>query len=171
MARLPVPGADTNVWGEVLNEFLRQAHNDDGTLKDGSVGMGQLASSVQSAIDAALVESTLDKQWLVAGPINVAAGDVDYIAPAYVVVPAGHTAIITAVRARISSGTNVNMRVTQNGSTIGSLSSITVTPAGVSLTGLSIPVADADLLAPVVNSTSGGPQNLTFMLSYKITKA
>ena len=39
MARLPVPGGDNNSWGDVLNEFLRVGHNEDGTLK----GSGSLA--------------------------------------------------------------------------------------------------------------------------------
>lgn len=34
MARLPIPGGDEGSWGEVLNTFLAQAHNADGTLKD-----------------------------------------------------------------------------------------------------------------------------------------
>jgi len=33
MARLPVPGSDANVWGDVLNNFLLAEHNADGTLK------------------------------------------------------------------------------------------------------------------------------------------
>lgn len=33
MARLPAVGADANQWGEILNDFLRVAHNEDGTLK------------------------------------------------------------------------------------------------------------------------------------------
>lgn len=33
MARLPVPGDDTNVWGTILNDFLTVEHNADGTLK------------------------------------------------------------------------------------------------------------------------------------------
>ena len=33
MARLPTPGADNGVWGDVLNEFLEVSHNSDGTLK------------------------------------------------------------------------------------------------------------------------------------------
>ena len=33
MARLPVSGGDTNTWGDVLNDFLRVEHNEDGTLK------------------------------------------------------------------------------------------------------------------------------------------
>lgn len=33
MARLPQPGSDSNVWGTILNDFLLQEHNTDGTLK------------------------------------------------------------------------------------------------------------------------------------------
>ncbi len=33
MSRLPTPGSDTNVWGDILNEFLAQEHNADGTQK------------------------------------------------------------------------------------------------------------------------------------------
>lgn len=33
MARLPQPGSDRGVWGNILNEFLSVEHNADGTLK------------------------------------------------------------------------------------------------------------------------------------------
>ncbi|HEY5549738.1 MAG TPA: hypothetical protein VIK37_00825 [Candidatus Saccharimonadales bacterium] len=33
MARLPIPGADDGVWGEILNNFLSIEHNSDGTQK------------------------------------------------------------------------------------------------------------------------------------------
>ncbi len=33
MARLPVPGNDEGTWGTLLNEFLRVAHREDGTLR------------------------------------------------------------------------------------------------------------------------------------------
>lgn len=42
MARLPQPGHDRNTWGDILNDYLLQAHNSDGTLKSGSVGASQL---------------------------------------------------------------------------------------------------------------------------------
>lgn len=32
MARLPQPGGDAGNWGEILNEYLSQVHNTDGTL-------------------------------------------------------------------------------------------------------------------------------------------
>lgn len=37
MARLPQPGGDENTWGDVLNDFLSQTHNADGTLKSSAV--------------------------------------------------------------------------------------------------------------------------------------
>lgn len=48
MARLPVPGADENTWGNVLNEFLSQAHNSDGTLKQAAISQagGYVASAL-----------------------------------------------------------------------------------------------------------------------------
>lgn len=34
MPRLPIPSQDQSQWGDILNEFLRVAHNDNGTQKD-----------------------------------------------------------------------------------------------------------------------------------------
>jgi len=33
MVRLPVPGSDKGIWGDVLNDFLLVEHNDDGSLR------------------------------------------------------------------------------------------------------------------------------------------
>jgi len=40
MARLPQPGGDDGVWGDILNEFLSVEHNPDGTQKALSVLKG-----------------------------------------------------------------------------------------------------------------------------------
>jgi hypothetical protein len=37
MPRLPIPGADSGTWGQILNDFLAVAHEADGTLKAGAV--------------------------------------------------------------------------------------------------------------------------------------
>jgi parallel beta-helix repeat protein len=50
MARLPIPGQDDEVWGEILNEFLLQSHNEDGTLRDNTVGDAQVSSLSESEI-------------------------------------------------------------------------------------------------------------------------
>lgn len=33
MARLPNPGGDDGSWGDILNDFLKQSHKDNGKLK------------------------------------------------------------------------------------------------------------------------------------------
>lgn len=65
MARLPKPGGDSGNWGGILNDYLAQAHNTDGTLKDTGViaakytkpGSGipktDLDSTVQASLDNA----------------------------------------------------------------------------------------------------------------------
>ena len=45
MSRLPTPGADAGNWGDILNDFLVQAHNPDGTLKVNSVGTSQIINN------------------------------------------------------------------------------------------------------------------------------
>ena len=52
MARLPQPGGDQGVWGDVLNEFLSQSLHDDGTIR---------STAVQDAITTSpLTEAQLD---------------------------------------------------------------------------------------------------------------
>jgi len=64
MSRLPIPGSDKGSWGEVLNDYLTQAHATDGTLKanivtttsiaDAGVTEPKLAAGVQSKLNTAL---------------------------------------------------------------------------------------------------------------------
>ena len=49
MSRLPIPGQDSGTWGDILNDYLLQAHSSDGTLKPSSVTASHLApGSVKS---------------------------------------------------------------------------------------------------------------------------
>jgi len=43
MSRLPQPGSDQGQWGQILNDFLAQVHNTDGTLKANVVDSTTLA--------------------------------------------------------------------------------------------------------------------------------
>lgn len=45
MARLPIPGSDDGTWGDILNDFLSQSHNADGTLRSSSVPDGSVTPS------------------------------------------------------------------------------------------------------------------------------
>lgn len=51
MPRLPQPGGDAGNWGQLLNDFLSQVHEPDGTLKVGSIDESVLSSSVQTKIN------------------------------------------------------------------------------------------------------------------------
>ncbi len=53
MARLPQPGGDAGNWGDILNDYLSQIHQADGSLKDGSIPESALAPSVQSKVNTA----------------------------------------------------------------------------------------------------------------------
>ncbi len=50
MARLPTPGSDNGNWGDILNDYLLQAHNPDGTLKPNSVTPTTLSPSTLQLI-------------------------------------------------------------------------------------------------------------------------
>src|SRR6266496_3303555 len=54
MARLPIPGQDADNWGTLINEFLRVAHNENGTLRLGldevdATKIGVVAENSQKA--------------------------------------------------------------------------------------------------------------------------
>lgn len=63
MARLPQPGGDDGNWGDILNDYLRQAHTETGSLKPSAVGRNaiqdasiteeKLAPSLAAKINAA----------------------------------------------------------------------------------------------------------------------
>lgn len=53
MARLPISGSDDGVWGDVLNDYLSQAHDTGGALKANSVGSSQLQANAVTATHVA----------------------------------------------------------------------------------------------------------------------
>ena len=77
MARLPQSGADNDTWGELLNEFLRVEHREDGThrsgvfnvLAYGATGDGAMddTAAIQAALDAAA--ATGGVVWLSPAPM------------------------------------------------------------------------------------------------------
>ncbi len=53
MVRLPVPGSDDGTWGDILNDFLKVAHNSDGSLK--------ASAFASKAEDSSVVHITSDE--------------------------------------------------------------------------------------------------------------
>jgi len=68
MSRLPQPGGDEGNWGDILNDYLSQAHEADGSLKTNSITAAQLAPG--SVHDAALANETITSQKLAANSVT-----------------------------------------------------------------------------------------------------
>ncbi len=102
MARLPQPGSDNGVWGDILNDFLLQAHNADGTLKPldkTAVGL----SNVDNTSDASKPVSTATQTALngkASKPTTVSTGFVTSTAiisvGSWTVLPAAYRVTIAA---------------------------------------------------------------------------
>jgi len=60
MSRLPVPGADGDAWGTILNDFLGVAHNADGTLDATAADIANVPAGDISATDVQDAINQLD---------------------------------------------------------------------------------------------------------------
>lgn len=77
MPRLPVVGKDDDVWGDVLNDFLSQSHNPDGTLQSSAIpdasatskGAVQLGGDLGGTAAAPTVPGLVGKYTLPVGGI------------------------------------------------------------------------------------------------------
>ncbi|MGE5299194.1 MAG: hypothetical protein ACM3KF_04095 [Acidobacteriota bacterium] len=52
MPRLPIPGSDEGSWGQILNDYLSQAHKSDGSLKDNVITANNLDQDLQDKVTA-----------------------------------------------------------------------------------------------------------------------
>ena len=68
MARLPKVGDDKGTWGGILNEFLKQSHDNDGSLKADTVGAVQLKPSAVTS--AALAGSSVSATKIADGAVG-----------------------------------------------------------------------------------------------------
>jgi hypothetical protein len=73
MARLPQPGSDNGVWGDILNEYLLQALKPDGTIKDNAVSATQIQDGT---ITETLLDANVQNKLNAAGSGNVADGTI-----------------------------------------------------------------------------------------------
>src|SRR6218665_3195144 len=64
MARLPEPGGDPGQWGDVLNDYLKVAHDADGSLKDNSVASGNIQNGSVTVAKIATSSAPTDGQTL-----------------------------------------------------------------------------------------------------------
>jgi hypothetical protein len=121
MARLPIPGSDDGTWGNVLNDFLSQAHNNDGTLKanavdtnviaDSTITEGKLSGAVQTKLNSVAPVTSVNGQTaavsLTKSDINL--GNVDNTSDA-----AKNSASATLTNKTISGASNTLSNIPQS---------------------------------------------------------
>lgn len=199
MSRLPTPGGDNDVWGEVLNDFLSVEHSSDGTLKRGGdidsalakatsaenaantaqstanakytkPASGIPASDLAASVQAALTKTyRFTQTWTIGGYVNVPVGDIDYINPIFVSVASGQTLKLVACRYRINNGTSATVKLQCNGSDVTGFTGISVTTTTSATDPADFTLADGDMLQLVVTGISGSPQNLSFSAVFEVT--
>ncbi len=68
MARLPKPGGDNGSWGDILNDYLSQALDTDGTIKDNAVTANTIAPN--SVTNAAIASDAVTAVSIADGTIT-----------------------------------------------------------------------------------------------------
>lgn len=77
MSQLPTPGGDDGTWGDILNDFLLQSHQSDGTLKPGiaQVSSANITDATATGKSLITVTSATSARTIIgAGTSNVALG-------------------------------------------------------------------------------------------------
>lgn len=96
MARLPISGSDNGQWGLILNDFLMQAHQADGQVKDSSITSAKLASG--AVTETALSSSVQTK-------LNTTAPAIDPVFTGSVTVPDPVNSSDAATKAYVDAAT------------------------------------------------------------------
>lgn len=112
MARLPSPGADSGVWGSILNAYLLEAHNADGTLKANSVNSGAV---VDGAINSDKLAAGSGTNGQVLTKDSTSAGGMKWSTSAAAATNLSSTATATSVTVASSSGDDATIPAATTG--------------------------------------------------------
>jgi hypothetical protein len=136
MARLPEPGKDDGVWGDILNDYLSISLRPDGLIKDGVITEAAIASDISQekvsglTSDLASKEPLIipgsasqyfrgDKSWQLLDKSAVGLANVDNVGSSTLLNRANHTGtqtsstisdFSTAADSRIASATGVSVQ-------------------------------------------------------------
>ncbi|MGH2612672.1 MAG: hypothetical protein ACRDFB_06430 [Rhabdochlamydiaceae bacterium] len=104
------------------------------------------------------------------GDVAVPSGATAYLPPFFEPVLSGTSKVLVSARYMIRAGTSATFEITQNGTAVTGLSSLSATTTAAYTTATSTPsVTDGDQFAVVVSAISGVPDGLTVSLIFKTT--
>lgn len=162
MSRLPTPGGDEGTWGDILNDYLRTSHKNDGTLKDGVVSDAQISSLSQAKING--LTAALDQKAGKSGAqFSRSLSLVDPVPVAIVLWRAPFACLVKKVSAYRIGGTGATINARKNSS-----SNLLPIDLSVSTTGnwvdggtpQNASIVPGDTLEIVVAAASGSPAQL-----------
>lgn len=151
-----------------IQELIDHVNEAGGGIDHTSAGLAA-ASVTPTQLSSKTI--TVPVTFTVAGPVAVAAGDVDYINGIFVPVPSGQTAKLIACRYRINSGTNVQFDVEVNGADALGFANLVATTVSATTDPADVTLANGDYLTITVDSVSGSPKNLSVSLWIAYTLA
>lgn len=170
MARLPVPGADNNIWGAVLNDFLQTAHNIDGTLRNGVVTDNHVASLSQNKI-ANLTTALAAKADKVGAPFSVT---ITLLAPEVANLVAWRAPFacrLTHTRGYRTGGSGATINARRNGGSTRHLSlDLSLSTTNGWMDGGAVQDESyhlGDTLEMMVTAVSGAPAQLTIQVDFE----
>src|ERR1035437_473249 len=112
MARLPTPGGDRGKWGDILNDFLNQEHNPDGTLKSviRPTDSRLTDSRTPNGTATGVLSGTYPNPGFATGAVQAAlSGSLPFLAETYGILPGNtaaqnYTGLVAARDAMVADG-------------------------------------------------------------------
>lgn len=163
---------EVNANFSVLKSFVENnvVQTDGSTVNAaGSITNAMLAGSIAASKLASYPKLVVPHTFTVGGPVNVQSGQIDYVTPFFVKVPATQTVKLISARHRINSGTSATVKVQINGSDAAGFTGISVTTTATDTDPADITLSNNDLVSLVVSATSGSPQNMSVTLFFEYT--
>lgn len=169
MATLTVPYSFVDgtaiVASEMNSNFTAVKSFAEGISSGVNIDAGSIAASKLASYPKLVVPHT----YTIAGSVLVAVGQVDYINPFFVKVPASQTVKLVAARYVIASGGNATFKVQINGVDATGFTGMVAGTTDAETNPADVSLADNSKVALVITGVAGSPQNLSVTLFFEYT--
>lgn len=169
MATLTVPYSFVDgtaiVASEMNSNFTAVKSFVEGISSGTNIDAGSIAANKLASYPKLVVPHT----YTISGGVLVAVGQVDYINPFFVKVPASQTVKLISARYVIASGGSATFKVQINGADAAGFTGMVATTTDAETNPADITLADNSKVALVITSVAGSPLNLSVTLFFEYT--